>query len=136
MNTDNIAPCPNPECHHSCSVGDDPDNGFFVACDAEQSCGYQGPFAPGTDEAIRLHNALCAASGIPTEELEKLVELAEARKQLYAKASAALDRNAENDELDSIYAEIDAAHYAIAEHVEKNLEALRSLISRVREGKK
>ncbi len=56
-----IADCPNPECKHFCAMYEAPfvsNDGLMhkVKCD---DCGYMGPWARTSDEAIRLHNLLC-----------------------------------------------------------------------------
>lgn len=57
-------PLPCPGCKQECrSVTDRHETVEWVEC---RYCGYHGPFATSAHTAIEKHNALCAASGIPT----------------------------------------------------------------------
>lgn len=55
-----IARCPNPECGLECRLKHINHGPWQIACD-RASCGYRGPVRETKAEAIRLHNAICAA---------------------------------------------------------------------------
>lgn len=126
-----IYACPNPECHPE-DYTDEDDFGVFektwpitgckewrVSCD----CGYQGPRADTMEEAIRLHNALCAASGIPTEQIESRFKTWD--------GWACGDSQMTSGDHTSRY--VDAGYKQAVIDIEADLH---SLISRVTEGKK